>query len=153
MNDATDATTRASLDQLLDQAVGALNRGDVAVAHDLAEQVLGADASNRDAAALLGVRGSSAGELRRLSLLFCDLVGSTELSARLDPELYRTVVGRYKAVCREVIVGRYRGHVSHIAGDGLLAVFGLPTPHDPAHQPDLSGRTGAGALPPTARAR
>jgi class 3 adenylate cyclase/tetratricopeptide (TPR) repeat protein len=130
MTDATDATTRASLDHLLDRAVGALNHGDVAVAHDLAEQVLGADASNRDAAALLDVPSSSAGELRRLSLLFCDLVGSTELSARLDPELYRTLVGRYKAVCQEVIGRRYQGHVSHIAGDGLLAAFGLPTPHE-----------------------
>jgi class 3 adenylate cyclase/tetratricopeptide (TPR) repeat protein len=131
MTDAADAALHsAPLDQLLDRAVGALNRGDVAVAHDLAEQVLAADASNRDAAALLDVASSSAGELRRLSLLFCDLVGSTELSARLDTELYRTLVGRYKAVCREVIVRRYHGHISHIAGDGLLAVFGLPTPHE-----------------------
>ena len=131
MTDATHAASRAGpLDQLLDQAVGALNRGDVTVAHYLAEQVLAADALNRDAAALLDVGIPAAGELRRLSLLFCDLVGSTELSARLDPELYRALVKRYKAVCQEVIGRRYHGHISHFAGDGLLAVFGLPTPHE-----------------------
>jgi class 3 adenylate cyclase/tetratricopeptide (TPR) repeat protein len=63
-------------------------------------------------------------------LLFCDLVGSTELSGRQEPETYRTLVKRYKAVCREVIERRYDGHISHISGDGLLAVFGLPRPHE-----------------------
>jgi class 3 adenylate cyclase/tetratricopeptide (TPR) repeat protein len=120
----------AHVDQLLERAVGALNRGDVAVAHDLAEEVLAEDASNRDAAALLDVEEPSEGELRRLSLLFCDLVGSTELSARHEPELYRSLVKRYMSVCREVIDRRYSGHISHIAGDGVLALFGLPTPHE-----------------------
>jgi class 3 adenylate cyclase/tetratricopeptide (TPR) repeat protein len=126
----TDATDRAAvIDELLDRSVAALNRGDVTAAHDLAERVLAADTSNRDAAALLGVEGPSEGELRRLSLLFCDLVGSTALSARHEPETYRTLIRRYKAVCREV-VDRYGGHISHVAGDGMLAVFGLPTPHE-----------------------
>jgi Tfp pilus assembly protein PilF len=67
----TDATDRAAaIDELLDRSVAALNRGDVTTAHDLAEQVLAADTSNRDAAALLEVGGHSDGELRRLSLLF-----------------------------------------------------------------------------------
>ena len=131
MTDTTDAAHGvAPLEHLLDRAVRAANRGDLVAAHDLAEQVLAHDASNRDAAALLAVETPSSGELRRLSLLFCDLVGSTELSARLDPELYRVLVGRYKDVCRTVIAGRYHGHVSHIAGDGMLAAFGLPTPHE-----------------------
>ena len=127
----TDTTSRAAhVDQLLERAAGALNRGNVMIAHDLAEEVLASDASNREAAALLDVEDPSDGEVRRLSLLFCDLVGSTELSARHEPELYRSLVKRYKAVCREVIDDRYLGHISHIAGDGLLAVFGLPTPHE-----------------------
>jgi class 3 adenylate cyclase/tetratricopeptide (TPR) repeat protein len=127
----TDGASRAPhVDQLLERAAAALNRGDVGIAHDLAEEVLASDASNRDAAALLDVEDPSDGEIRRLSLLFCDLVGSTELSARHEPELYRTLVKRYQAVCREVIAERYLGHISHIAGDGLLAVFGLPTPHE-----------------------
>jgi class 3 adenylate cyclase len=128
MTDATDRS--AAIDELLDRSVAALNRGDVTTAHDLAERVLAADTSNRDAATLLGVEGPSAGELRRLSLLFCDLVGSTELSARHEPETYRTLIRRYQAVCREVVEERYGGHISHVAGDGMLAVFGLPIPHE-----------------------
>jgi class 3 adenylate cyclase/tetratricopeptide (TPR) repeat protein len=122
--------TGTAVDTLLDRAVGALNRGDLSGAHDLAGQVLAVDAANRDAVTLLGVDRPTGGELRRLSLLFCDLVGSTELSARHEPEVYRSVVARYKHLCREVIEHRYLGHISHVAGDGLLAVFGLPTPHE-----------------------
>ena len=127
----TDAADRAAaIDELLDRSVAALNRGDLTTAHDLAGRVLAADTSNRDAAALLEVGGHSEGELRRVSLLFCDLVGSTELSARHEPETYRSLIRRYKAVCREVVEQRYGGHISHVAGDGMLAVFGLPTPHE-----------------------
>src|ERR687897_1990613 len=130
MTTADPADRPGAIDTLVDRAVAALNRGDVTTAHDLAERVLAADARNRDAAALLDVGGATTGELRRLSLLFCDLVGSTELSGRQEPETYRTLVKRYMAVCREVIERRYDGHVSHISGDGLLAVFGLPRPHE-----------------------
>jgi class 3 adenylate cyclase/tetratricopeptide (TPR) repeat protein len=127
----TDANDRAAaIDELLDRSVAALNRGDVATAHDLAGRVLAADTTNRDAAALLEVGGHSQGELRRVSLLFSDLVGSTELSARHEPETYRTLIRRYKAICRQVVEERYGGHISHVAGDGMLAVFGLPTPHE-----------------------
>jgi class 3 adenylate cyclase/tetratricopeptide (TPR) repeat protein len=118
-----------SPDDLLDRAVAALNRGDVQAAHELAGEVLATDAGNRDAAALLSAEPGG-GELRRASLLFIDLVGSTSLSARLDAELYRVLLRRYKSVCREVVEGRYGGHISHISGDGLLAVFGVPTPHE-----------------------
>jgi class 3 adenylate cyclase/predicted ATPase len=117
------------VDELLDRAVAAVNRGDVATAHELAGAVLDTDTSNRDAAALLA-ESEPGGEVRRASLLFADLVGSTALSARHEPELYRGVVRRYKALCRRVIEERYGGHVSHVAGDGMLAVFGLPTPHE-----------------------
>jgi class 3 adenylate cyclase/tetratricopeptide (TPR) repeat protein len=117
-----------SVDELLDRSVAAMNRGDVAVARDLAGAALAVDAANPDATTLLAAEPG--GELRRASLLFADLVGSTALSARLDPELYRTLLRRYKALCREAIEARYGGHISHITGDGLLAVFGLPVPHE-----------------------
>jgi class 3 adenylate cyclase/tetratricopeptide (TPR) repeat protein len=123
----TDRT--ASPDDMLDRAVAAMNRGDVQAARELAGEVLASDAGNRDAAALLAAEPGG-GELRRASLLFVDLVGSTSLSARLDAELYRLLLRRYKSVCREVVEGRYEGHISHISGDGLLAVFGVPTPHE-----------------------
>jgi class 3 adenylate cyclase len=122
-----------SIDELLDRAVAAMNRGDRTEAHELAGAVLAADTANNDAADLLAEADSGrepGGELRRASLLFADLVGSTALSARHEPELYRGVIRRYKALCREIIEGRYGGHISHVAGDGLLAVFGLPTPHE-----------------------
>lgn len=106
-----------------------MNRGDREIARELASAVLANDAVNRDAYAILAESATN-GEMRRASLLFVDLVGSTELSERHEPELYRSVITRYKAVCRDVIVQRYGGHVSHIAGDGLLAVFGLPRPHE-----------------------
>jgi class 3 adenylate cyclase/tetratricopeptide (TPR) repeat protein len=117
-----------SIDDLLAVAVEAQNRGDVATARDLATRVLATDAVNRDASDLLAA--DPGGELRRASLLFADLVGSTAMSARLDPERYRTVVRRYQMLCRRTVEDRYGGHVSHVAGDGLLAVFGLPTPHE-----------------------
>jgi class 3 adenylate cyclase/tetratricopeptide (TPR) repeat protein len=123
----TDRT--ASPDDMLDRAVAAMNRGDVQAARELAGEVLASDLGNRDAAALLAAEPGG-GELRRASLLFVDLVGSTSLSARLDAELYRLLLRRYKLVCREVVEGRYEGHISHISGDGLLAVFGVPTPHE-----------------------
>jgi class 3 adenylate cyclase len=127
----TDAMSRSTpIDELLDRSVAALNRGDVTAAHDLAGQALAADASNDDAAVLLALGEPSSGELRRASLLYADLVGSTALSSRQDPELYRHVVRRYKKTCRDVIEGRFGGHISHVAGDGLMAVFGLPTPHE-----------------------
>jgi class 3 adenylate cyclase/tetratricopeptide (TPR) repeat protein len=118
-----------SVDALLDQAVAAMNRGEHETARELAGVVLATDSANRDAYALLAESAAS-GEMRRASLLFVDLVGSTELSERHEPELYRSVISRYKAVCRRVIRQRYGGHVSHIAGDGLLAAFGIPTPHE-----------------------
>jgi class 3 adenylate cyclase len=123
----TDRT--ASPDDMLDRAVAAMNRGDVQAARELAGEVLASDAGNRDAAALLAAEPGG-GELRRASLLFVDLVGSTSLSARLDAELYRVLLRRYKSLCREVVEGRYEGHISHISGDGLMAVFGVPTPHE-----------------------
>jgi class 3 adenylate cyclase/tetratricopeptide (TPR) repeat protein len=129
-SDTTESGRATGIDDLLDRSVEALNRGDVATAHDLAERVLATDVSNRDAAALLGVEDAPGGQLRRLSLLFCDLVGSTELSARYEPETYRTLVRRYMAVCRDVVEDRYGGHISHVAGDGMLAVFGLPVAHE-----------------------
>ena len=64
-------------------------------------------------------------ERRQLTVLFCDLVGSTELSARLDPEDLREVMRVYQAACADVI-GRFEGHVARFLGDGVLAYFGWP---------------------------
>ena len=116
------------IDELLDRAVQAINRGDRATSDALASQVLAVDNSNADAEELLAAP-ESPGEIRRLTILFADLVDSTALSTRIEPEIYRTVVGRYRDRARNTVEG-YEGHVSFIQGDGLLAVFGHPTAHE-----------------------
>ena len=73
--------------------------------------------------------GRPAAERRQLTVLFCDLVGSTALSARLDPEDYRRVVQQYQQICAEVIQ-RHEGYLAQYLGDGLLVYFGYPTAHE-----------------------
>ena len=117
------------IDELLDQAIQAANSGDRATASALAEQVLTVDAGNQDAEDLLCTPLAGTGELRRLTILFADVVNSTALSTRIEPEIYRTVIGRYRQQVDE-IVNRYEGHVFSTKGDGLLAVFGHPSAHE-----------------------
>ena len=61
--------------------------------------------------------------------MFCDLVGSTALSAQLDPEELREVVRAYQETCTAVI-RRYDGHIAQYLGDGLLVYFGYPVAHE-----------------------
>jgi class 3 adenylate cyclase/tetratricopeptide (TPR) repeat protein len=61
--------------------------------------------------------------------MFCDLVGSTALSARLDPEDMRGVIRAYQDAC-SVVVARYDGFVAKFMGDGILAYFGFPRAHE-----------------------
>jgi predicted ATPase/class 3 adenylate cyclase len=62
-------------------------------------------------------------------VLFCDLVGSTALSAQLDPEELREVVRAYQDTCAKVIA-RFEGHIAQYLGDGLLVYFGYPLAHE-----------------------
>ncbi|MGA5545605.1 ATP-binding protein [Mycobacterium sp. NPDC051198] len=119
---------QTSIDELLERAIRASNRGDRAAANSLAEQVLAVDRGNTDAEDLLAASDGH-GEIRRLTLMFIDLVDSTVLSTRVEPETYRTLVGRYR---HDVIrlVNQYEGHISSTKGDGLLAVFGHPKAHE-----------------------
>jgi class 3 adenylate cyclase/predicted ATPase len=66
---------------------------------------------------------------RQLTVLFVDLVGSTALSERLDPEDMRAVINAYQRSCAAV-VERYDGHVAKYMGDGVLAYFGYPQAHE-----------------------
>ena len=74
-------------------------------------------------------RRSPEAERRQLTVMFCDLVGSTALSARLDPENLRDIVRAYQATCAEVI-SRFDGHIAQYLGDGLLVYFGYPQAHE-----------------------
>ena len=75
----------------------------------------------------LGV--AAATERRVLSVLFADLVGSTQLVARIDPEPMRALIGQYFAAMRQEIE-RYGGVVEKFIGDAVMAVFGLPLAHE-----------------------
>jgi len=68
-------------------------------------------------------------ERRQLTVMFCDLVGSTQLSGQLDPEDLRAVVRAYQEAAAEVIQ-YYAGHIAQYLGDGLLVYFGYPTAHE-----------------------
>ena len=70
-------------------------------------------------------------ERRHLTVLFCDLVGSSELSQSLDPEDLRTVMRGYEDACSEA-VERLGGYVAQFYGDGVLAYFGYPVAHEDA---------------------
>src|SRR5919198_6319507 len=77
-----------------------------------------------------GELGAPVGELRRLTIMFCDVVGSTELSGRQEPETYRELMRGYRAACRDVIESRFEGHIVVLKGDGTLSVFGFPMAHE-----------------------
>ncbi|MDQ7849428.1 MAG: adenylate/guanylate cyclase domain-containing protein [Armatimonadota bacterium] len=75
------------------------------------------------------LRGEQAPERRVVSVLFADLVGSTSLVGRLDPETMRRLIGEYFAAMREEIQ-RHGGTVEKFIGDAVMAVFGVPAAHE-----------------------
>jgi class 3 adenylate cyclase/tetratricopeptide (TPR) repeat protein len=72
---------------------------------------------------------SHGGERRQLTVMFCDLVGSTALSEKLDPEELGSLLHTYRTLCGDVIA-RYDGFVARYVGDGILTYFGWPTAHE-----------------------
>ena len=96
-------------------------------------QVLGAirkrvssDDGDKDSEAPQAVREA---ERRQLTVMFCDLVGSTELSERLDPEDLRALMAAYRGAAGAAIE-RYDGYVAQYLGDGVMAYFGWPRAHE-----------------------
>jgi len=79
-------------------------------------------------------------ERRQLTVMFCDMVGSTQLSGRLDPEDLQNVVRSFHAAIAGA-VGAYDGHVAQLLGDGVLVYFGYPRAHE-----DDAGRAVHAAL-------
>jgi class 3 adenylate cyclase len=80
-------------------------------------------------AAVVQVPAPAAAERRQLTVTFCDLVGSTALSARLDPEDYREVITAYHRAVADVVNG-LDGFVAKYMGDGVLVYFGYPQAHE-----------------------
>src|SRR5262249_40335501 len=98
-------------------AIAAL-RADAHTKVPLPDTLLTIDRSPKDAA-----------ERRHLTVMICDLVGSTALSARLDPEDMRAVIDAYHAACAR-ITRTYDGFLAEFRGDGTLAYFGYPIAHE-----------------------
>jgi class 3 adenylate cyclase/predicted ATPase len=80
-----------------------------------------------------------AAERRQLTVMFCDLVGSTALAARLDPEDMRGIIAAYDTCCANLIE-RNGGYVAKYLGDGVLAYFGYPQAHE--HDAERAVRAG-----------
>ncbi len=87
-----------------------------------------ASASPGDAATMSTAPGGD-GERRWLTIMFCDLVDSTALAGRLDPEIMREVLRHYQDRCAGEI-SRFDGFVAKFMGDGILAYFGYPKAHE-----------------------
>ena len=83
-------------------------------------------AEPRPGPAAAGIAGA---ERRQLTVMFVDLVGSTELSQRLDNEVLREVLNSYQARSAQVIT-RYEGYIAQYLGDGMLMYFGYPAAHE-----------------------
>ena len=102
--------------------------------------ICGSSASPRSAIAALGTAealptpnpvpiAASEAERRQLTVMFCDLVGSTPLSTRFDPEDLREIVGAYHRSVADT-VARFGGFVAKYMGDGVLVYFGYPEAHE-----------------------
>ncbi len=121
----TNSDEDRSVERLIAEAIDAARRGDTSEARLLAGDALRRDPENRDAAEIARLADSSPAELRRLTILFCDLVGSTAMSVRHDPGEYGRMLESYHRNCDDVITAN-GGRVTRRVGDGVLALFGHP---------------------------
>lgn len=79
------------------------------------------------------------GETRQLTVMFCDLVGSTELSTRVDPQELGEIVAEYRACCEKAVT-QFGGTIAQFMGDGVLVYFGYPMADE--HDPERAIRAG-----------
>lgn len=87
-------------------------------------------------------------ERRQLTVMFCDIVDSSSLSEKLDPEDLREVIRGYQETCNKII-RRFEGHIAQYLGDGLLVYFGYPQAHEDDAQ--RAARTGLGIVEAVSR--
>ena len=100
---------------------------------------LGVPAGGSTPAAPVSSLKADAAERRQLTVMFCDLVGSTALAARLDPEDMREIIAAYHQCCASLIVSN-GGFIAKYMGDGVLAYFGYPHAHE--HDAERAVRAG-----------
>src|SRR5713101_778196 len=106
----------------------------------------GAALSNASTVAVVDaapVAALSGGERRHLTVLFCDLVNSTNIAAQLDPEDWREIVADYHRAAAQAIE-QFGGHVAQYQGDGVMAYFGYPEAHD--NDAERAARAGLAVL-------
>jgi class 3 adenylate cyclase len=108
------------------KAIAELNGGVAAAA---ASQISGTPTSSPNARAASSAGAGEQAERRQLTVLFCDMVGFTEIASRLDPEVLQGIVRTYEDACA-VCVTRYEGYVFQRLGDGVVAFFGYPLAHE-----------------------
>jgi len=85
--------------------------------------------SGQTAGAVKEAKGQELAERRQVTVMFCDLVGSTALALRFDPEDLREIIGSYHRCVAETIA-RFDGFVAKYMGDGVLVYFGYPRAHE-----------------------
>jgi class 3 adenylate cyclase len=102
-----------------------------------------AEAAPRAIFPTIDKRSANTGERRQLTVMFCDLVGSTALSTRLDPEDLREVIGAYHRTVTETIA-KFAGYVAKYMGDGVLVYFGYPQAHE--DDPERAVRAGLAVI-------
>jgi len=105
------------------KAIATLDEGTV-VAQNMSAEVVRLVRATGTASASV-----EAGERRQLTVLFCDMVGFTELANRVDPEILQKIVRTYEDACA-VCISRYDGYVFQRMGDGIVAFFGYPLAHE-----------------------
>jgi class 3 adenylate cyclase/predicted ATPase len=98
-----------------------------------------AQAVSESASASLAPRNVDTAERRQVTVMFTDLVGSTELSVRMDPEDLRDIISSYQKCVTETVL-RFGGFVARYMGDGVLIYFGYPEAHE--DDPDRAVRVG-----------
>lgn len=117
---------------LLDRAESAVAGSDWSAVRVFTEDALALDPRSDEAQALRALALRHLDEPKReagrrqVTMLFADLVGSTPMSSRLDPEIYARLIRRYQRACRGAVEA-YGGRVHEEQGDGFVAVFGYPT--------------------------
>ena len=120
-----------SVGPLLEAGVAACDRGDWSSAVAIAEAAAALDPEDPAVAGLLAraQTGAGTGGRRRLTVMFCDLVGSTQIASALDPEDTRALLHAYYDACAE-IVREHDGHIGQLLGDGVLIYYGYPRAHE-----------------------
>lgn len=117
----TRTRIEARVADLIEDARDARDAGDWKAARSLLDAVTALDPGNVDAATML----AGAASRRQMTLLFCDIVGSTELADQRDPEVVTAIIAQYREACAEVVAD-LDGYIDDHRGDGMLVLFGYP---------------------------